>query len=198
MHEKIIQVLECPHLTCSYIGSFQHQNTDLQLKKILVFLSFMLNKILVNPKSLGTILVIHPHCIHYNVVYVLLLAYLLHSLPICYDAQAEGCNVEFGKQILEEQSNSYPEPSTMHNHIVRLESPVQVNLKPSNIIKLKMNNPTNPKIFGHSYFAFSTDNKKNCQGCDIGPIFFLFYKETTNNVCLTEDTGVHLIQGIKI
>ena len=120
----------------------------------------MLNKILVNPKSLVTILVIHPHCIHYNVVYVLLLAYLLHSLPICYDATTEGCNVEFGKQILEEQSNSYPEPSTMHNHIVRLESPVQVNLKPSDIIKLKMNNPTNPKIFGHSYFAFSTDNEK--------------------------------------
>ena len=120
----------------------------------------MLNKILVNPKSLGTILVIHPHCIHYNVVYVLLLAYLLLSLPICYDATTEGCNVEFGKQILEEQSNSYPEPSTMHNHIVRLESPVQVNLKPSDIIKLKMNNPTNPKIFGHSYFAFSTDNEK--------------------------------------
>ena len=60
----------------------------------------------------------------------------------------------------------------MHNHIVRLESPVQVNLKPSDIIKLKMNNPTNPKIFGHSYFAFSTENEKNSQGCDKGPILF--------------------------
>ena len=131
----------------------------------------MLNKILVNPKSLGTILVIHPHCMHYNVVYVLLLAYLLHSLPICYDATTEGCNVEFGKQILEEQSNStlhYAQP-----YCERLESPVQLNLKPSDILKWNMNDPTNPKIFGHSYFSFSTENEKNSQGCDIGSIIFI-------------------------
>ena len=38
MNEKIIQVQKCPYLTLRVfldIGSFQYQNTDLQLKKIL-------------------------------------------------------------------------------------------------------------------------------------------------------------------
>ena len=116
-----------------------------------------MDKILVNPKSLVTILVIHPYCIHsYRTVRFTFSIFIF----IYYGATTEECNVEFGKQILEEQSNSYPQPSTMHNHIARLESPVQPNLKPSDIIKWNMNNPKNPKIFGHSYFAFSTDNEK--------------------------------------
>ena len=65
MHEKITQVRECPHLTCIRIlAVFSIRIQICNLKKILVFLSFMLNKILVNPKSLVTILVIHPYCIH--------------------------------------------------------------------------------------------------------------------------------------